>query len=500
MIWLTLSLFSAWASAETRPLPDIEMARESLPGGVLTLDLVVTRAIQTSDSFRALDAQADAAIAPELRAGAPFDLRPYASVGRTDDRREPFSPFMPSRVASTQYKLGVSQFFGTGTNVGVELEHSKGTIGFLSASDTNYFQTVGSLFVEQSLWRDFLGGGTRAKRLAGKANTEALGFDTQEKMENWALSLIKLYYDAWFALAELKAEDERLLRQERLIGWTEILVRRGNSERPDLLQVQSALSQAKIERARVEQKLGDRWRELVTALKLPKEWLLIDVRKIPLALDEREKSAEEACKSYPLMPPQPSRKLELAQAQMRAAQAEEKRASAYYAPDLKLKGELGSNGIDTASRGVTFQETVKASHPQWGVSLQFSMPVQFSEEKADLIQSRAQQVAAEASAAIALDEQNTDWLNSCSDLKRSRGSYLWAKEASEQQIERARLEAERFRLGRSGVFQVIQAEDDSARAVVQRDAAAVESRVIAWKVLRLSGSLNSWIQSLRGRP
>jgi translation initiation factor 2 alpha subunit (eIF-2alpha) len=82
------------------------------------------------------------------------------------------------------------------------------------------------------------------------------------------------------------------------------------------------------------------------------------------------------------------------------------------------------------------------------------------------------------------------------DLFRLEKSFKQLSDAYAKQQERSRLEEERFKIGRTGTFQVIQAGDDATFAEFSLRTVEVERRMAAWKVRKQAGRAKPWLESL----
>src|SRR5690606_27566851 len=97
--------------------------------------------------------------------------------------------------------------------------------------------------------------------------------------------------------------------------------------------------------------LGNRWRDLVVALKLNEEWLVsVDPKEIPIVLDDPVSEALRACgPDYRLAPaPKNNAKVEAAALAAESAALEAEAARNSAKPSLALSGSLYSRGVDLA--------------------------------------------------------------------------------------------------------------------------------------------------------
>src|SRR5690606_30143264 len=122
--------------------------------------------------------------------------------------------------------------------------------------------------------------------------------------------------------------------------------------------------------------------------------------------------------------------------------------------------------------------------PMWSLGVQLSFPLGMYGEKADVLEAKTRLIQSDAQASQALDQQKMNWVNSCMEFHRAQQSYQAYLEAYEKQLARARLEEERFRIGRSSMLQVIQAGDDATIAELNLRSSEVEKRLVSWQVRR----------------
>jgi outer membrane protein TolC len=94
-----------------------------------------------------------------------------------------------------------------------------------------------------------------------------------------------------------------------------------------------------------------------------------------------------------------------------------------------------------------------------------------------------------------------NWITACGNLRRLHESVNLLQTAFENQSRRARLDEERFRIGRASTLVVIQAGDDATAAEINLRSLQVERALAAWKVRRLTDGFKSYLEKLeRMRP
>lgn len=477
---------------------DIQRLLDTLPGKQLSVEVVISRAVQASDAYTAIQAQRLSKDVPLLQASAPLETRLTANVMALRDRREAQSFVSPNKADTNSVLFSVNSYFQTGTTLAFELTHNKSDMAFPTFSALSNFETQGALTLSQNLWQDAFGRGTRAGTAAGRLLSEANELAIQDSVDEFVLGLVQLYYGAWLAQAQLEAAKESLAYRLRLLEITQLKSRRGTAEEQDLLQVKSAHLNAKVQYDQAAQNLGDRWRSLVFTLKLPESWTRANPAEIPVTLDAPAKEALDLCGTPSNLnaPPRDNPASRRAALTAEAAALSNTRALSASKPDLEFRAMLSSNGVDP-SMSPTLSETVKLEHPAWSLGFQLTLPMDSYAEKANVLSSLTSRIQADAQVSQASDSLRTEWIAGCTDLQRADQSYRSRKEAHAAQRKRAEIEESRFRIGRTGILQVIQAADDATFAQVNLALAEVEKRTAAWRVRRLANRVQDYLTQLK---
>lgn len=483
----------------------VETVLRLLPENAVTLNFVLARAYHSSDSIETIKAQLISLEAPLLQNQAPLDTLVTLSGTRLEDKNEPLSPFQPNRLLTTAGAAGVQTTFRTGTRLNFDLTHEDGQIGFPTPlqPQLSYFQTALTFGVSQSLWRDAFGYATRLGLEAGELLKKVNEAQYRSDLEQWALDLIGLYYQAWFSQKRVEAAKESLSRKERLVRITRIKARRGTAETPDVLQAQNALIQVEIEEAAAHQALTQIWRNLVISLNLPNEWLYIDPAKIPMKAEGMPKTAMDLCfdKGTLRDAPATSTSVELLEKAAHAAELNARRFNNMKKPDLNLNLSTVSNGVDaTGDRAATFSETTGWEHPEFRVGVNFSLPLSNYEARANLQNARAQLERVDAQHAMARGNLVAEWANRCSDLARLNATVEKLESNLKNQRNRVSLEERRFEVGKIPLLNVIQAGDDATSVEVQLRNLERENHVAAWQVVRLAKNIQNILEDLPSVP
>jgi outer membrane protein TolC len=181
--------------------------------------------------------------------------------------------------------------------------------------------------------------------------------------------------------------------------------------------------------------------------------------------------------------------------QFESARKAAERAKSEARPDLELALGVQSNGVDLRGNP-TFGEVFRMDHPAYQLGVNFTMPLGFSAEKARAVSAAADAVRSEAQSSLEREGLPTLWMNLCLDLFRNQRAFELNRTSQEQQALRANLEEERFKIGRSSMLMVIQAGDDATLAELALKRSEVERRLAAWRVRRLTGGLQKYVEKL----
>lgn len=489
-------LFQSEVSWSNTLPPKAQALLNSFPGKTLSLELIVGRAQQSSDSYSLAVVNQSQIDAQWLTAKAALDTTLSSGISYVSDQNEATSSFATTKNVSTVYSLGAETRFRTGTTLSAELQHSNSALEYATLGESEFHQTTGKISLSQDLWKNAFGIGVRHALTAGELSREVNRLSVLEKKEEWLSSMIDVYYRAWLAQANVLAAERSLKLRNQLLKITRIKLRRGTSERPDFLQARNAHSRSQIELESSKQALGDIWRHLVLSLKLPEDWIFIDPILIPIQIDEPIEDAKRLCgKDYRRSVPGSSTISKLTAIQAKANQKLFEQAKNNMNPNLTLGVSLESNGVDEKS-GETFSEMASVDHPNWGIGLNLSFPLSRHQQRAELQQATANRDRAETQASQASSDLKVNWINACSDLSRLNRALELRDRSYKEQAERVRLEERRFRIGKVPLLNVIQAGDDLTAAEIALKNTEVETRTAAWRVKQLYGHTEAYLYEL----
>ncbi|OQW53417.1 MAG: hypothetical protein A4S09_07395 [Proteobacteria bacterium SG_bin7] len=501
VLLLSIILSSTVLSAKTyTEVPaDAKKVLESLPRKTVSLDFITQLAMAGSDSFKMLKAQFPTIEVADLMAKAPMSFNLDTGYNYYKSENEPDSLFGPTRLENNYWNLGFSKYFFTGTNLSVNMVQGHYTrtmpsVQFQSAYDDVY-KTTAELTLTQNLWKDSFGYATRRNLKRGQLDTEVRKIEIDESIEEWLMGITGIFYRAWGAQNDARAAQQGFARRERLLGITQRKVSSGTGERPDLLQVRSAVAGSNIRLMNARETLDSIWRDLVMTLKLPTSWLNIDPLLIPVELDNPTEAALGMCsRAIPSPTINSSYRKALMQKDSANLAYEATRNNANPTLSLNLIG--GGNGVDPTSLSTASSEATAIDHPHYAGMLVFKMPLNNYAGEAQVRQAMALRDINEAKASQAKNAFESDWMTTCDQLMNWKEKVNSLKQVLGNQKERVALEESRFRFGRVPLMNVIQSGDDETDAQINYNNAQIQFRLTAWKIKRMTGLAKTYLEGL----
>lgn len=471
------------------------------PEQSLTVPLILKKGVG-SDSYELIRSQLLRKEADLLESKSELETQLEIEGQFVDDEKEPNNSLAPSEIESSDYRVALKKKFSTGTSLSAEISHGDNKIAFETFPSSEFKKTLATLSVSQNLWKNSFGKQTKARIESGRLLEQATEAKTTDELLDWMEGLIGIFYDSWLAQQRVRLSEENILRKKRLLNITNLQVRRGTSESPDLLQVKRTVSVAEIQKRDSIDALESIWKSLVLNLDFPVEWLNIDPLKIPVKLDNPVAKSTLYCadQSWLNRLKSTSAKYLSVEKQKSALQSRVVAAKDAMKPQLDLSLSYSANGIDPDSRGTTVDETFSGENPAWSAGVKLTLPLDKFRERANLQRelSTFRQLSYQASSVES--DLKVEWLNACNNLSSWRKKLTRLKGDQKSQRKRSSLEERRFRLGRGNLLNVIQAGDEVANVELEKSIAEVEVRKSAWKIIRLSGESSKVLKRLSEAP
>ena len=466
----------------------------------LTLDFVLIEAVKSSDTFKSVMSKSYTIKQAEYLSRVPTEIYLRSQVGRrfspSSNVAGPIGPPTNLLNSSNPYFNSMGQGKGYYYNLQTDTYFQTGTSAILGLNNNTYsdaFQSELQFAISQSLLKDSFGYQTRrlkrAGRLTSKATEESLALD----IETWALGIIDVYYRAWEFRSEVQAAQNNLSSKKRLLDITRVKLRRGTSERSDLLQVEGAFVEAQIRLNSAKENLMNIWRDLVIQLKLPEIFLNYDPLQIQISLDSAYDLKNCDVKSHP----KTSTEIKYWEYLRDASLLRKQSAKNAFLPNLQLKFGLStfnrrnSSTFDVMKRSLTFENT------SGFIGLEFDMPLSHFREKADLSEILANYVRATTMASYFHEQNQIQWINNCSYFKHLKNVINLRYDNLKKQRERNTLDERRYRLGRMTLLEIIQSGDEAINSHLLWNQSRVDLKLNAWKMQQASGQLRQLITQIQ---
>jgi outer membrane protein TolC len=453
----------------------------------LTPGLIAALLVETSDAANIVKNEFMTADTGVLRFDANFSGKIESKLSYFDDRNEPAQSISPTRNKVTQFNLGYSKQFVTGTSVKTEFQHQQRFpegVNPLFLSDG--YENDLSLSIRQSLLKNSFGSMNRQREASALNLRDATKHSISDRLQRVAVDGIGLYFQAWLSQWQVRAADARLKRQEQLLKLTKINARRGTAEQADVMQIEAAVILSQNGKKDAQKKLLDLWNSLVLSLKLPRDYLSIDPMRIYLDPENHLPEARVACKSTF---PDGADRIKALELSLKAANLNHEATSSALRPELYLEARVSGNGIDKEMSQI-WDETFTMKHPQTSIALGIDVPTSFDREKADYLEALKIKKNAEIQMSQAKTQFEINRDQYCREAQTLDYKIAGLKKALDLQVKREKAEQNRFRIGRIDAFTVIKAGNDITDAEIALKSTEAQLQMTAWSLLYESGKLS----------
>lgn len=467
-----------------------------VPGGVVTLDMVVGLGYKYSDQIQIMKADRDAKDLPVLKAKSQLAGKISTSLTTLRDQSQPIGPFSPSSNDTQKMSLSWSQAFRTGTQITSSFNTQQSDIAFDSPGFTELpkYQSEFTLSARQSLLRNSFGNSTRKLLEAAQLSADGIEWQFHEQLGQWFLQVESIYRQAWLAQKSVEYSRERIATQKRLLKVIQLSLRRGTAEEADVLNVRQNLIRVEQAYLQAKKNLGDIWRQLVIVLKLPENMLDFDPEKIPLKESVSTKDFNRMCSKKGR-----DRVLDRHQARFASIRKNIDALSLNLQvwddalkPDVYLQASAGSNGVNDELQQ-TFTDSLSHSNPKLSVLLGVDITLGQYDTRAEILAAKRDQTKLRHALASKEGEVLILWTNTCEQVKQLQGDQSLFQRMLELNIDRNKMEEKRFSLGKVDVQAVILSANDIilSQEALARTQAGIMAGV--WQLKEISGEVKSYV-------
>lgn len=404
---------------------------------------------------------------------------------------------------STAFDLG--QLFEFGLRYGVSYRLTRNnTNSAFSSLNPSYDNTL-TLGVAQPLLRGRGREATAAPLLLARRNAEVSAANFRAQVEAVLLEVEQAYWELVFTERNVELQEQSLRLADEQLERTNAQVEVGMLAPVQGTQAEAAVAQRQSElivARNAADSAADRLRALLQAESLPQGWDTTIVAVEEPAVTPRPVDLQNA------MADALAGRSELAQAraQIAARRVETESARNGLLPQLDLIGQLGYSGIggDLLIRDGFFGPIIDIEEggyddaagqlfdfdfPAWRIGVKFSLPIGNNTAEG----SYARATLAEDRAAAELDRQEQQVVLEVRQAVRELQAAAQrietdriARQLAERQLE---IEQDRFEVGMSTNFEVLEFQDDLARAATNELRAMIDYRLAEARLARATGTL-----------
>jgi len=351
-----------------------------------TWDEFYSQAVEKSPEIQALKLQYSVSGFPKYEIERQFDWTLALEAGQDRDRTVSLTNRAFDLEESYLYSASAEKYFSTGTNFSLEVlsEKLKSTTTFLAAPRDGVFNSY-LLTIEQNLWRDSFGMGSRALLRSADAQGEIYTMRGLELIEEALISGSQLYWNSAVAFRKLNESKAALKRYENLVKNIERKAQNKYAAPGELSQVraelynqqrQTQLNQLDFDRNLLNLKVF--FPEMTSD-----DWILpMDIPKYSEKIKAVNLNIED------------TRSFKISQLQKSQAYDAAESVKQNNRSQVALVGRVGSTGVDSYTREAQ-EQMINGDRPSWYVGVRWSQTFGSGIRSAQTKQAEAQAQAQE---------------------------------------------------------------------------------------------------------
>lgn len=395
--------------------------------------------------------------------------------------------------------LRLNRNFSTGTTIFAESNYANNSFSsFSSRARQELFPEDNSnkinLNIRQNLLKDIFGYASRKKLKALNLKQQNVQNQFFVNTENWTLQLIKTFYTAWFLQSTVRLATDNYNRQKRLRKITYLKFKRAVSKKSDFLQTKSAEKNSKQNLNSAKQDLENTWRNLVIKLSLSEQWLNVNPLLIPIVLDNPVFKAKKFCKKD--LDLESNLEFQFLKKKYNISQLNLSAAKNQMLPEVFLNLKFKSNTINKDTKIQNLKNSLINKNRGFALELGLSVPLERYKEKSQLAQAQMTKSILQRHLSSLKKTLKINWKNECLNLLRLIEKKKELKSVKFMQQQRANLTEKHFRIGKSVVFNTVQAGIEATLAKLAFKKTEIDVRLSAWKILKMNSTLINYINNL----
>lgn len=393
------------------------------------------------------------------RESAEIDLAPIVTGSWVNSNDKSRPNMLGTEREAELFSVAITKKFFTGTLFKVDATtgefSNKGTVppGF-----AKYSTGLVGITIQQSLWKDSFGYGTRKKisRQEKLAEVEKLGSELQSRSALFDVEAN--YWDYALAQEDFKLKKANLERAQKIERWTANRVTNGISDRSDSMNAKAltALREAQYIQAEEELKAQE--------AKLRDNLQLAEVEKTP------EINADLGAVRPYLVNLIKVKNVEKIESRIATLESEAKALIAdetadNLKPDLSVFGNYSTTSYDL-DHSQAVSDITRNDYPKNSIGLNFTWIFETGAKSATRDSAAKEALASKLKAQKKSSEGRTSWSDLIRKYEVLKKSVATLEKVALYQRERAKAEQDKLSKGRSVTSNVVLAETDAAEAEI----------------------------------
>lgn len=432
--------------------------------------------------------------AAKIKSEAAYDINTFSNLSYGTSEAESVTGNGADSSSIGTATFGASKYFSTGTTLTGSLTFSDTTLEFPSpVPETDQGGNSLSVSVKQNILKDGFGSTTEKNIKAAELGKQANEYAVKSRLENYATQIAELFFNTKKSQIGLSAAKKNRLEQKKLLDIAQILNKRGNTERSDLLEIEASYMKSQEAVNDSLEALENTWNTSILLLGLPKLYKKVPPTDIILAYSSRLENGLRICASPSQNTLKNANEYRALQRSLESSEQRQLAAKESLRPDLSLEFKHSNDNYED---GVFDASVDSFSNKSQGnsIALAFSMPLERSLAKASLFETARKQQLDRLSYENFEADRVTEIENECNSFNRSKSKTSVLEKIHEKQTLRAELDRKRFQLGRLDAFKAIQSSISETSAWLDVELSKLETEASAWRLMHLSGELGTLMQ------
>lgn len=365
-----------------------------------------------------------------------------------------------ARKANDRFvNLSLIKPFSTGTTFSLTGAYNNSIYDNIGVRDTGSWQFQ----ITQSLWRDSFGRATNLRHQAEKAELISRKAQVYYDLQNYLVTLETMFWDLALAIKEEQIRKKNIEMGNELVEWTKKRSSYSAAEETDVIQAQTLVSQASIDLVNVKNQiinLQNRFKQYFPNLSF--EDSKVDSANLQVERPLKNLIVQQGSLEVP-------QRLDAITSNYLATQAEleTKKVKEGLKPMVNLYASYGQNGISDTFPD-TWGRALSVAHNATTVGVLVNIDLNRSlvndREKAARLAAEAKSLQANMQNRISL----IGWQELERQVKLLKSQSIEAERLASLQESKVIKERQRFKLGRSTVFQLVTYELDAANSALSK--------------------------------